>query len=254
MMASDPIPDKMVISLAGKRGLGKGQLMMLEIISQCNWTRPVYVATTVGEDNYMNLGDNFVQEGLAYRITPFTTNKRGVKNYDTEKAYNNMMYRYKWGGLEKPGLYVDETLMRMCITHRHLFAQLALQLIAEKKNDKALKVLQKCEKVLPSYNVPMTFLSGGADLARAYALIGQKVKAKQLLDTVWKNTEQYARWYVGLTGKRFIQSQNDFLRQAWMMQSLAETTALIDKHEAAKRTKTLNMLYATYQAKGGTVQ
>ncbi len=227
MMASDPIPDKMVISLAGKRGLGKGQLMMLEIISQCNWTRPVYVATTVGEDNYMNLGDNFVQEGLAYRITPFTTNKRGVKNYDTEKAYNNMMYRYKWGGLEKPGLYVDETLMRMCITHRHLFAQLALQLIAEKKNDKALKVLQKCEKVLPSYNVPMTFLSGGADLARAYALIGQKVKAKQLLDTVWKNTEQYARWYVGLTGKRFIQSQNDFLRQAWMMQSLAETTALI---------------------------
>lgn len=51
--------------------------MMLEMISQCDWTRPIYVALTVGEDNYMNLGDNFVQEGLANRITPFTTTING---------------------------------------------------------------------------------------------------------------------------------------------------------------------------------
>ncbi len=64
MMASDSIPDKMVISLAGKSALYKGDLMMLEMLAQCNWTRPLYVALTVGEENYMNLGDNFVQEGL----------------------------------------------------------------------------------------------------------------------------------------------------------------------------------------------
>ncbi len=54
MMASDTIPDKMVISLAGKTALYKGDLMMLEMIAQCNWVRPIYVALTVGEDNYMN--------------------------------------------------------------------------------------------------------------------------------------------------------------------------------------------------------
>ena len=64
MMASDSIPDKMVISLAGKSALYKNDLMMLEMLAQCNWTRPLYVALTVGEENYMNLGDNFVQEGL----------------------------------------------------------------------------------------------------------------------------------------------------------------------------------------------
>ena len=137
MMASDSIPDRMVISLAGKTALYKNDLMMLEMISQCNWTRPLYVAITVGEENFMNLGDNFVQEGLANRITPFTTNKPGAKNFDTDKTYNNMMFRYRYGGLDKPGLYIDETVMRMCYTHRRLFGQLALHLIAEQKNDKA---------------------------------------------------------------------------------------------------------------------
>ena len=122
MMASDSIPDKMVISLAGKSALYKGDLMMLEMLAQCNWTRPLYVALTVGEENYMNLGDNFVQEGLVNRITPFTTNKPGAKNFDTEKAYHNIMTRFKFGNLKQKGLYIDETTMRMCYTHRRLLA------------------------------------------------------------------------------------------------------------------------------------
>ena len=69
MMASDTIPDRMVISLAGKRAIYKNDLMMLEMLAQCNWERPLYVATTVGSDNYMNLGDNFVQEGLCLLYT-----------------------------------------------------------------------------------------------------------------------------------------------------------------------------------------
>jgi hypothetical protein len=73
MMAADSIPDKMVISLKGKSALYKGDLMMLEIVANANWERPVYVATTVGQENYMNLGEHFVQEGLANRITPFRT-------------------------------------------------------------------------------------------------------------------------------------------------------------------------------------
>ena len=38
LMASDTIPNKMIISLAGKSASYKGDLMMLEMISQCNWT------------------------------------------------------------------------------------------------------------------------------------------------------------------------------------------------------------------------
>ena len=252
MMASDTIPDRMVISLAGKRAIYKNDLMMLEMLAQCNWERPLYVATTVGSDNYMNLGDNFVQEGLAYRITPFNTKAPGAKNFDTEKTYNNVMNRFKWGGLDKPGLYIDETVMRMCYTHRHLFATLAMQLIAEGQNAKAEKVLRKSEKVLPEYNVPYTFMSGASDLARAYALIGKKADAARILNKVWADAKSYADYYLQLTGSRFMMSQNEVLRQLYIMQNIADMTQACDKNLANQRLKTINALYAVYQAKGGT--
>ena len=251
MMASDTIPDRMVISLAGKRAIYKNDMMMLEMLAQCNWERPLYVATTVGSDNYMNLGDNFVQEGLAYRITPFNTKTPGAKNFDTEKVYNNVMNRFKWGGLDKPGLYIDETVMRMCYTHRHLLAQLAMQLIAEGQNAKAEKVLRKAEKVLPEYNVPYTFMSGAADMARAYALIGKKADAARILNKVWADAKSYADYYLQLTGSRFMMSQNDVLRQLYIMQNIADITQACDHSLANQRLKTVNALYAVYQAKGG---
>ena len=251
MMASDTIPDRMVISLAGKRALYKNDLMMLEMLAQCNWTRPLYVATTVGGDNYMNLGDNFVQEGLAYRITPFTTNKPGAKNFDTEKTYNNVMNRFKFGGLEQKGLYIDETIMRMCYTHRHLFAQLALALIQDGKNDKALKVLRKAEKSIPEYNVPNTFVSGSADLARAYAIIGCKADAARILRQVWNNAKQYADYYVSLDGSRFNMCQTDVMRQLYYMQGISDIAQLVDAKMANEWLKTANAIYAVYQAKGG---
>ena len=251
MMASDTIPDRMVISLKGKSALYKGELMMLEIVSQANWTRPVYVATTVGSDNYLNLGDNFVREGLANRITPFTTNAPGAKNFDTEKTYNNVMNRYKWGGLEQKGLYIDETVMRMCYTHRHLMADLALQLIAEGKTDKALNVLRKSEKVLPSYNVPNTYLSGAADLAKAYALLGKKNDAQRIIDQVWKDSKQYAQWYIGLEGNLFTMSQNDVLKYIYIMQATADVEGLISSTKAEKMLSDINAIYVYYQKKGG---
>ena len=251
MMASDSIPDKMVISLKGKNALYKGDLMMLEMISQCNWTRPVYVAITVGDENYMNLGDNFIQEGLANRITPFTTNAPGMKNFDTERVYKNLMTRFKFGGLDKKGLYLDETVMRMCYTHRRLFAQLALNLIQEGKKDKAAKALAYAEKVLPEYNVPMNYLSGGIDIAKAYALLGNKAKAKQVINSVFKNAHQYMVWYNSLSGSRFMQSQQDCMMHLYVMNSCIDIAHMVDNKWATSLMKQFNADAATYQSKGG---
>ena len=160
MMASDSIPDKMVISLKGKGALYKGDLMMLELIANANWERPIYVATTVGQENYMNLGENFVQEGLANRITPFHTHDTdnrgnlipvaGVANFDTEKVYDNVMNKYKYGNVSQKGIYLDETVTRMCYTHRRLLSTLAMNLINEGKTREEilhyLIVIQKLKK------------------------------------------------------------------------------------------------------------
>ena len=251
MMASDTIPDKMVISLAGKNALYKGDLMMLEMIAQCNWVRPIYVALTVGEDNYMNLGDNFVQEGLVNRITPFTTNKPGAKNFDTEKAYHNIMTRFKFGNLKQKGLYIDETTMRMCYTHRRLLAQTALQLLSEHKNKKAIDILKKADVEIPDYNVPIDYMSGGLDMARGWVLAGQKQKAAEYVGKVWKTASQYLSYYLSLDANRFAQAQNDCIRQIMIMQSTCEVASMVDQKTAKKYEDQLNKLYTLYHGRGG---
>ena len=255
MMASDTIPDRMVISLKGKNALYKSDLMMLELIAQSNWTRPIYVALTVGQENYMNLGDNFIKEGLANRISPFTTNAPGAKNFDTEKTYNNVMNRFKFGGLDKPGLYIDETVMRMCYTHRKLMSELALHLIMEGKVQKAVKVLAYADKVLPAYNIPVNYMSGGLDYAQAYALVGNKAKAEQMLNAVVKNAKQYAEWYLSLERSRFLMSQQDCMLQLYILNKAYETAEIVDKLTgkklAASIEKNLRIYSNQYAAKGG---
>ena len=256
LMAADSIPDKMVISLAGKRALYKGDLMILEMLAQCNWERPIYVAVSVGDDNYINLGDNVITEGLAYRITPFTTTRDGkpipgVKNFDTEKTYDNVMHRFKFGGINKPGIYIDETVMRMCFTHRRIMAKLAVELIYEGKDKKAEEVLRYTEKMLPSYNIPHNYSSGSIDMARAWISLGKKKEALNLIQQMWKSSTQYLRWYCSLTDYRFDAAKNDCLVQFYVMEQLVSLTGTIDDKLYQQQAKEMNVLANIFEQKGG---
>ena len=261
MMAADSIPDKMVISLKGKGALYKGDLMMLELVANANWERPVYVATTVGQENYMNLGEHFVQEGLANRITPFRTHYTdergnlvpmpGTTDFDTEKVYDNVMNKYKYGNVSQKGIYLDETVTRMCFTHRRLLATLAISLINEGKTDKAKKVLDKCEKELPAYNVPHDYGCGSIDLARAYHLTGQKQKAQELVDQLWKKSQQYLMWYCSLDDYRFDGAQRDCMINIYVMNQLLDIQNAIDEKKGAQKDQQLEGLIQLYHSKGG---
>ena len=256
MMASDSIPDRMTISLKGKSALYKGDLMILEMLAGCNWTRPIYVAISVGDDNYINLGDNTITEGLAYRITPFTTSVNGkavpgVKNFDTERTYDNVMHRFKFGGLDKPGPYLDETVMRMCYTHRRTMAKLALELLNEGKDKKATEVLKYTEKMIPTCNVPHNYSSGSLDMARAWTTLGQKKQAQTIINDLWKNSVQYMKWYCSLTDFRFESSKQDCLMHFYILQQVNALTQIIDPKLADKQMKELTILGTIYQEKGG---
>ncbi|MCF0198669.1 MAG: DUF2723 domain-containing protein [Bacteroidaceae bacterium] len=194
MIAGDSIPDRMTISLKGRRTVYKSELMMLEMLATCNWERPLYVACTVGESNYGSLGANFVQEGLANRITPFDTRKSG-KTIDSERMYDNLMNRFKFGNLSDSTIYLDETVQRMCWTHRRLFAQLGTQLVREGKTDKAKMLLDKCDKEIPAATVRYSYQSGSLDLARIYAILHDKKKCEEICDAVANNACEYLRWY-----------------------------------------------------------
>ena len=252
LMATDSIPDRMVISLKGKRALYKGDLMMLELIANCNWTRPIYVALTVGEDNYMNLGDSFVQEGLVNRITPFTTNVPGAKNFDTKRTYDRLMHKFRFGGLETPGIYLDETVMRMCWTHRKTFVQLAMNLVNEGDDKKAAEVLAYLDKHIPEYNVPINFWSGSLDEARVYAHLGQNKKAMSMYKELFKISYQYNQWYCSLEDYRFLGSQRDILRHFYIMQQTLVEAEEIDSKWAQQQQLKMSALLQLYRSKGGS--
>jgi hypothetical protein len=259
LMQSDSIPDRMVISLKGKSALYKGDLMMLEMIANANWERPIYVATTVGQENYMNLGDNFVQEGLANRITPFTTNVggrvvSGMKNFDTEKTYNNVMNRFKFGGSNTPGIYFDETVMRMCFTHRRLMSQLALHLVEEQQNEKAAAVLARAEKEFPHENVPHDLQSGSLDMIRAYMAIHQNDQAQRIIELLWKKSSQYMDYYCSLSPNRFSASQSECMYHLYVLNHLADLATSINEELGEDYISKLNEMARTYTARGGKYQ
>lgn len=241
----DSIPDYMHISLKNKRALYKSELMMLEMLANANWERPIYIAITVGQENQLNLGNHFIQEGLAYRITPFDTQKLNTK-IDSEKMYDNLMNKFKYGGIDKPGIYIDENVMRMCSTHRRIFSQLITQLMKEGKREKAIKALNYAEKVIPAYNVPYDWTNGSLEICEAYYQLGNISKADQIANELANKSVEYMIWYLSLPETQINASSQNFMYHASILDA---EVRLMQKYKS-KQTKhyadKLEQLYTEY--------
>ena len=233
MIAGDSIPDYMHISLKGKRAVYKSEMMMYEMLAQCNWERPLYVATTVGPDNYGSLGNYFVQEGLVNRVTPFNTKANG-RNMDTERMYDNMMNKFKFGGLDKPGIYLDETVMRMCYTHRRAFAQLALRMLQEGKTDKVAKLVDYVEQVISPENVPHNYASGSLDLARVSLRVKKTDHAIKLAQTVAQGSCEYVEWYLSLPNAILLRDDRDCMYYMYQLHAAVEVLKEAGSDDAKK--------------------
>ena len=208
----------------------------------------MFVAITVGSDNYGDLGKNFVREGLVDRITPFNTQETG-KTLDTEKMYDNLMNKFRFGGLENPNIYLDETVMRMCYTHRRIFAQLGLQLMREGKADKALKLMEKVEKVIPAYNVPHGWQGGSLDIARTWMALGKTQKGEEIADAVGQNSCEYIEWFLSQPNPSVGEIQFYFYRLQEVMELLsAADSKLTSKYEKAVERYYAMMARTPYRA------
>ena len=246
----DSIPDYMHISLKDekgnpKRALYKSELMMLEMLANANWERPIYMAITVGTDNQLNMREHFIQEGLTYRFTPFDTEALGA-TIDSEKMYDNLMNKFKFGGIDKPGIYIDENVMRMCYTHRRIFAQLITQLMKEGKKDKALAALEYAEKMIPAFNVPYDVQNGALEMAEAYYQLGNNTKADQIIDELANKSVEYLTWYLSLDDNHLLMSQREFIMH---LSALDMEVKMMEKYKsklAGNYTPKVNELYNIY--------
>ena len=204
-LGPENIPDKMVISLRNayekQGGLYRSDLMIYEMLAHADWKRPMYMSVTLGAGNYAGLENYLVLEGLAYRITPFDFGGMGMIDSDT--MYRNMMTRFKYGAVNTPGIYLDETVMRMCQTHRRMFLMLANSLLQKGKKAEAQKVLQKCLKELPPTTVPYT--DDDSQLASLLAEAGNAKEAAQVAKAVLDYSLQYLT-YINSLGSDRVQT------------------------------------------------
>ncbi|WP_288207127.1 DUF2723 domain-containing protein [uncultured Parabacteroides sp.] len=236
---------EMTIDLKGKNALGKQELMILDMLQTNDWERPIYYAITVNPDQFVGLDGYFEQTGLAYQIVP----KQANKGTNTEKMYDNVMNKFKWGGVDKPGVYIDENVMRMCKSYRMaLFNKLAEDLLKEGKNDKALNVLNKCMEVLPPENVPLdyTALSTG----ELYYALDQDEKAEEVFTGIAENAMRNIDWFFRLKPSQLASVTRELEHNLAVMQQVLA----VSKHYNPEFAKKYQEEFDNYRMAYGSVR
>lgn len=185
-----------------KNYLYKNDMMVLDLLANNNWKRPVYFAITVSDENYLNLQEYFRLDGLAYRIVPIKTKRTDGQpgSVDTEILYNNLINKFKWGGVSDPNVYLDENNLRMLSNFRNNFSRLAEELINEGKKDSAVKVLDKCMQIMPENRVPFNYFI--IPVIEQYYRAGQIEKANKIVNSFFNTTQEDLRYYFTFRGDK----------------------------------------------------
>jgi hypothetical protein len=192
----DKVATEMIIDLSNKNYLTKSEVMILEMIAQNDWKRPIYFAVTVGTDMHLGMTRHFQLEGLAYRLVPFkNAGKEGT--ISTRHMYDNLVNKFAFGGINNPNIYLDENSERMCRVHRQMFDILINQLIKEGENEKAKKALDYCMKQIPGTTVAHNYSS--ASFVQYYYILGEKEKAQQLSDEIGNKAMDNLRYLSSLS-------------------------------------------------------
>ena len=233
----DSIVSRIVPDFTNKRGFTMSEIASLDIINtnaMQGWKRPVYFAVTVGSSYYLGLEDYFSRTGLAYQVVPL----KGVSNnIDTDKMYDNMVNKFRWGGIDKATpehpLYLDENVRRMCNTHRMMFGDLVVQLTAEGKTDKALTALDLIMEKIPGWQVTHDLSS--VSLAQSYLDLGEKTKGEALLTEILDNSAGYLNWYKDLTSGQLRSVGNDYQKHLYIVHTIHEMSVSYGLPELQKK-------------------
>jgi hypothetical protein len=165
--------------------LYKNRLMMLDLVANNNWERPVYFSGgAFDNEDYLWMKDYLQLEGMVYKLVPIknAVPKDGspldMGQIDTDKMYTNVM-KWDWGNSESNSIYHDPETRRNSITYRSNLSRLMNQLIAEGKKDKAKNIIDLAMTKMPLEK--FDYYSLIDPFAEGYYAIGEKAKAQELL-------------------------------------------------------------------------
>ena len=189
------------IDLDIKGNLYKNRLMMLDVIANNNWKRPIYFsAGSFGDDDYLWMKEYLQLDGLVYKLVPLKTkvpeeSPLDMGQIDTDKMYNLIM-KWDWGNGDSKTIYHDPETRRNSISYRNNMARLMEQLINEGKIEKAKKIIELSLKKMPIdyYGYYLTV----EPFASGYYEVGEKAKARELLEKLMTKYKQNLTYFAGI--------------------------------------------------------
>lgn len=124
-------------------------VIVLEMLRENKWLRPIYFANTVATDGQLGLQDYFQFEGKAFRVVPKKRPNTGQFGYINPEVHAERLSNFKFTEWNNPDVYFDENIRRMLSNYRYGFTQLADTYIRQGELEKASSWLTFGEEKIP---------------------------------------------------------------------------------------------------------
>ena len=198
---SDLIVDEIIIKIKSQ-ALYKNRLIMLDIIAENNWERPIYFSGgAFGDEDYIWMKDYLQLDGMCYKLVPIKTpidesNPYQMGMIDSEKMIS-IINKWNWVSDKNKDIYYDVESRKNSITYRSNISRLVDQLILENKFSEAEKLIDKCMEKMPVndfgyYTLLEPFIN-------SYYLIEKSEKARKLFDEIAVKYQENLYYYSTLT-------------------------------------------------------
>ncbi len=185
IIPEDKLPllvDRMTWNIKGQ-GIEKKDLMILDIMNENNWERPIYFNMTSLNGVKMDLKKYVIQEGLTYRLLPIERSNVNEDFVNIEVMYDNLMNKFSYTNTEDPDVYYNENYRNFFLNHRSVYASLAKVLAEDGQDERAVEVIDFIRGKISEEAVPLDITA--LEFIQVYFLTGNDEKAYALIEDLW---------------------------------------------------------------------
>ena len=212
--------------------LVKNQMMVLDLLANFNWERPVYFVSG-GTEDALGLENWFQLEGLAYRLVPIHTEGDGFEygRINTDVMYENFMHKFDWGRMNEPDVHLCHYNIRTLsiLRLRNKFARLSNALVEEGRVDQALMVLDRCMELMPPDRVPPEFML--LSVAEAYYIAGAPDRGNELLADYFDFLASEMDYYLSFPSRLAVHLDHEKRTSMQIMNEMVRMSGAFEQEE-----------------------
>lgn len=208
--------NRMYINMKGNE-IVKKDLMILDIIANNNWERPIYFNNTSLIGVNLDLRPFLVQEGNTFRLLPIENPDPNNEFVNTEVMYENMMNNFFWRELDNPNVYYNDDYRQFATNHRSSFNTLAHALIMEGNNERARIVLNKSLEMIPDTSIPYDYVN--SQMVPLLFDVGEREKAMDIATLLGDRADEMLEY---MARKKNMGQNIEVQRQMFILNEISQ--------------------------------